>query len=109
MAVSLSVSDRLGFPGPGNDLVQLTLFRDYITNLEVYPRLHAYLRAGRVPLLAVWGRNDEIFGPAGATAFRDDVPDAEVHLVDGGHFQLESHLETVADHVRAFLGKAPGR
>ncbi|MDW6064682.1 alpha/beta hydrolase [Streptomyces sp. FXJ1.4098] len=94
---------------PGNDLVQLKLFRDYITNLEVYPRLHAYLRAGRVPLLAVWGRNDEIFGPAGATAFRDDVPDAEVHLVDGGHFLLESHLEEVADHVRAFLGKAPGR
>ncbi|MFD8382976.1 alpha/beta fold hydrolase [Streptomyces sp. NPDC059679] len=94
---------------PGNDLVQLKLFRDYITNLDVYPRLHAYLRAGRVPLLAVWGRNDEIFGPAGATAFRDDVPDAEVHLVDGGHFLLESHLETVADHVRAFLGRVPGR
>ncbi|MGK4578678.1 alpha/beta fold hydrolase [Kitasatospora sp. HPMI-4] len=91
---------------PGNDLVQLRLFRDYVTNLAVYPRLHEYLRAGRVPLLAVWGRNDGIFGPAGAIAFGDDVPDAEVHLLDGGHFLLESHLETVAEHIRSFLGRA---
>ena len=54
--------------------------------------------------MAVWGRNDEIFGPAGALAFADDVPDAEIHLLDGGHFLLESHLDTAAGCIRGFLG-----
>ena len=58
-----------------------------------------------VPLLAVWGRNDEIFGPAGATAFARDLPDAEIHLLDGGHFLLESQLDTVAGYLRGFLGR----
>jgi pimeloyl-ACP methyl ester carboxylesterase len=58
-----------------------------------------------VPLLAVWGRNDEIFGPAGATAFARDLPDAEIHLLDGGHFLLESRLDTVAGYLRGFLGR----
>src|SRR6185437_5597218 len=57
---------------PGNDEVQLALFADYATNLPLYPKLHAYLRDSRVPVLAVWGRNDEIFGPDGARAFADD-------------------------------------
>ena len=61
---------------PGNDLVQLKLFRDYATNAPMYPQVHEYFRATRVPLLAVWGRGDEIFGPAGAEAFADDLPDA---------------------------------
>ena len=65
--------------------------------------LHAYLRDGHVPLMAVWGRNDEIFTSAGALAFADDVPDAEIHLVDGGHFLLESHLDTAAAFIRSFL------
>jgi pimeloyl-ACP methyl ester carboxylesterase len=90
---------------PGNDLVQLRLFADYATNPPLYPRLHAYLRESRVPLLAVWGRNDEIFGPDGALAFADDAADAEIHLVDGGHFLLESDLDTVAGYVRGFLGR----
>ena len=77
---------------PGNDLVQLKLLRDYATNAPMYPRVHEYFRASRVPLLAVWGRGDEIFGPAGAEAFADDLPDAEIHLLDGGHFLLESAL-----------------
>ncbi len=76
---------------PGNDLVQLRLFADYATNLPLYPRLHAYLRDSAVPLLAVWGRNDEIFGPEGALAFADDATGAEICLLDGGHFLLESH------------------
>jgi pimeloyl-ACP methyl ester carboxylesterase len=54
-------------------------------------------------LLAVWGRNDEIFGPAGALAFADDAPGAEIRLLDGGHFLLESQLDTVAGYVRGFL------
>ncbi|MFL6073800.1 MAG: alpha/beta fold hydrolase [Mycobacteriales bacterium] len=91
---------------PGNDLIQLRLFADYATNLPLYPKLHAYLRDSRVPVLAVWGRNDEIFGPAGALAFADDAPGAEIHLLDGGHFLLESHLDAVAGHLRDFLGRA---
>ncbi|HSS08435.1 MAG TPA: alpha/beta fold hydrolase, partial [Acidimicrobiales bacterium] len=90
---------------PGNDLVQLRLFADYATNLPLYSKLHAYLRDSGVPLMAVWGRNDEIFGPAGALAFSDDVADAEIHLLDGGHFLLESHLDTTVGDVRGFLGR----
>ena len=90
---------------PGNDLVQLKLLRDYATNAPLYPRLHEYFRASQVPLLAVWGRGDEIFGPAGAEAFADDLPDAEIHLLDGGHFLLESALDEVAELIRGFLAK----
>jgi len=90
---------------PGNDLVQLALFADYATNLPLYPKLHAWLRDSRVPVLAVWGRNDPIFGPAGALAFADDAPDAEIHLVDGGHFLLESALDTVEGYIQGFLGE----
>ncbi|AQS65773.1 alpha/beta fold hydrolase [Streptomyces pactum] len=89
---------------PGNDLVQLALFRDYAGNPPLYPQVQAYFRERQVPLLAVWGDGDEIFGPDGARAFTRDLPDAEIHLVPGGgHFLLESHLDTVAGHVRAFL------
>jgi pimeloyl-ACP methyl ester carboxylesterase len=90
---------------PGNDLVQLKLFRDYATNAPMYPRLHEYFRASGVPLLAVWGRGDEIFGPAGAEAFADDLPDAEIHLLDGGHFLLESALDEVIPLIRNFLAQ----
>lgn len=90
---------------PGNDLVQLKLFRDYATNAPLYPSLHEYFRATGVPLLAVWGRGDEIFGPAGAEAFADDLPDAEIHLLDGGHFLLESALDDVAGLIGDFLGR----
>jgi pimeloyl-ACP methyl ester carboxylesterase len=88
---------------PGNDLVQLQLFADYATNLPLYPRLHAYLRDSRVPLLAVWGANDEIFGPDGARAFAGDAPGAEIHLLDGGHFLLESQLGAATAMIRRFL------
>jgi pimeloyl-ACP methyl ester carboxylesterase len=94
---------------PGNDAVQLKLLRDYATNAPMYPRLHEYFRARRVPLLAVWGRGDEIFGPAGAEAFGDDLPDAEIHLLDGGHFLLESALDEVTGLIRAFLAKVHAR
>jgi pimeloyl-ACP methyl ester carboxylesterase len=90
---------------PGNDEVQLTLLRDYATNSPLYPRLHEYFRTSRVPLLAVWGGGDEIFGPAGAHAFADDLPDAEIHVLDGGHFLLESALDETATLIQAFLAK----
>jgi pimeloyl-ACP methyl ester carboxylesterase len=88
---------------PGNDLVQLALFADYATNLPLYPKLHAWLRDSHVPVLAVWGRNDPIFGPDGALAFAADAPGAEICLLDGGHFLLESHLDAVAGTIRGFL------
>ena len=91
---------------PGNDLIQLALFRDYATNSPLYPAVHTYLREHRPPLLAVWGKNDPIFGPAGAEAFRDDLPEAEVHLLDAGHFLLESSLDEAGQLIGSFLDKA---
>jgi pimeloyl-ACP methyl ester carboxylesterase len=90
---------------PGNDAVQLKLFRDYASNSPMYPRVHEYFRSSQVPLLAVWGRGDQIFGPAGAEAFADDLPGAEIHLLDGGHFLLESALDEVAALIRDFMAK----
>jgi pimeloyl-ACP methyl ester carboxylesterase len=90
---------------PGNNAVQLALFADYPTNVALYPDVHAYFRSSRVPLLAVWGGNDEIFGPDGARAFAGDLPDAEIHLLDGGHFLLESHLDEAAGLIRDFLAR----
>ncbi len=88
---------------PGNDEIQLKLFRDYATNPPLYPALHDYLRNSKVPVLAVWGQGDPIFGPDGASAFRNDAPDAEIHLLDGGHFLLETAGDQVAELIRAFL------
>jgi len=90
---------------PGNDEVQLKMLRDYASNSPLYPRVHDYFRASKVPLLAVWGRGDEIFGPGGAQAFAEDLPDAEIHLLEGGHFLLESALDEVTGLIRAFLAK----
>ena len=87
----------------GNDEIQLALFRDYSTNIALYPAVHEYFRTSQVPLLAVWGANDEIFGPEGARAFLSDLPRAEVRFVASGHFALESHLDAIAGYVRGFL------
>src|SRR5699024_6300089 len=85
---------------PGGDRAQLALFADYPSNRELYPRVHDWLRTSGVPVLAVWGKNDEIFGPAGATAFRRDAPDSRIELLDGGHVLLESHLDDVVNIIR---------
>ena len=90
---------------PGNDEIQLDLFLDYASNVAFYPKFQAYFRARRPPLLAVWGRGDEIFGPAGAQAFAEDLPHAEIHLLDGGHFLLESALPEVTELIRNFLAR----
>jgi pimeloyl-ACP methyl ester carboxylesterase len=100
-------SDHAEVSRPGQDRIQLALFRDYATNPPLYPAVHDYFRASRVPLLAVWGRGDEIFGPDGATAFARDLPDAEIHLLDGGHFLLESAFDATLGHVRGFLARLP--
>jgi pimeloyl-ACP methyl ester carboxylesterase len=88
---------------PGQDDIQLDLFRDYATNRALYPAVHDWLSTSGVPVLAIWGRNDEIFAAAGADAFRQDRPDARIELVDGGHFLLESHLEEVAGTIKDWL------
>jgi pimeloyl-ACP methyl ester carboxylesterase len=88
---------------PGNDRIQLKLFLDYASNLRQYQALHRYFCETQVPLLAVWGSGDESFAPAGATAFTDDLPHAEVHLMEGGHFLLESAVDEVAALVHTFL------
>ncbi|MPY47380.1 alpha/beta fold hydrolase [Streptomyces acidicola] len=100
------VHDQALLDRPGNNEIQLKLFRDYPTNVDLYPDVHQYFRDSQVPLLAVWGANDEIFGPDGAHAFRRDLPKAEIHLIESGHFALESHLETITQQIRGFLSRA---
>ncbi len=90
---------------PGNDEIQLDLFGDYQSNVAAYPKFHEYFRKHKPPMLAVWGKNDPFFLPAGAEAFLRDLPEAEIHFLDGGHFVLESHLEEAALLIRAFLAR----
>lgn len=91
---------------PGNQEIQLALFLDYGTNPERYPSWQEYLRTHQPPLLAVWGRNDEIFGPDGAKAYARDLKDAQIHLLDAGHFALDTHGPQIAALIRNFLREA---
>ncbi|MGL4963855.1 MAG: alpha/beta fold hydrolase [Inquilinus sp.] len=88
---------------PGADEVQLDLFRDYASNVALYPEFQAYFRKHRPPFLAVWGKNDPFFLPPGAEAFRRDLPDADIRFFDTGHFALETHAREIADTIRVFL------
>ncbi|MFK0154004.1 alpha/beta fold hydrolase [Streptomyces sp. NPDC090493] len=88
---------------PGAHEIQLDLFLDYASNVDLYPAFQEYFRSHRPPLLAVWGRNDPFFLPAGAEAFRRDIPGADVRLLDTGHFALETHAGEIADAMRGFL------
>jgi pimeloyl-ACP methyl ester carboxylesterase len=88
---------------PGNAEIQLALFYDYQTNVQQYSHWHETLRRVQPPVLCVWGKNDPIFSAPGAEAFRRDVPKAEIHFVDTGHFALEEDLDTIASDMLAFL------
>ena len=90
---------------PGNDEIQLDLFGDYQSNVALCPKFQEYFRTRRPPLLAVWGKNDPFFLPPGAEAFKRDNPDAEIHLLDAGHFALESQAPEIAAIIRDFLGR----
>jgi len=90
---------------PGNDEIQLDLFLDYASNVELYPKFQEYLRAKHPPMLAVWGKNDPFFLPPGAEAFKRDIPAAEVHFFDTGHFALETHHREIGEAIREFLGR----
>ncbi|MHB8816929.1 MAG: alpha/beta fold hydrolase, partial [Steroidobacteraceae bacterium] len=83
--------------------VQLDLFGDYKSNVALYPAFQKYFREHRPRFLAVWGRNDPFFLPAGAEAFKRDIPDAVVRFVDSGHFALETHAAEIATAIRDFL------
>lgn len=90
---------------PGNDEIQLDLFLDYASNVALYPKFQEYFRAKRPPVLAVWGKSDPFFLPPGAEAFKRDIPNAEVHFYDTGHFALETHHREIADAIREFLAR----
>jgi pimeloyl-ACP methyl ester carboxylesterase len=88
---------------PGADEIQLDLFLDYASNIDLYPAFQDYFRTRQPPLLAIWGRNDPFFLPAGAEAFKHDIPAADVRLLDTGHFALETHADEIATAVRGLL------
>ena len=88
---------------PGNKEIQLDLFLDYASNLKLYPKFQEYFRKSKPPLLAIWGKNDPFFIPAGADAFRKDIPGAVVHFLDTGHFALETHVIEIAAAMKSFL------
>jgi pimeloyl-ACP methyl ester carboxylesterase len=94
---------------PGNQEVQLDLFYDYRNNIPLYAEWQAYFRERQPPTLVVWGRNDEIFVAAGAAPYARDNPHAEIHLLDAGHFALETHGTEIAALMRDFLGRVIGR
>jgi pimeloyl-ACP methyl ester carboxylesterase len=91
---------------PGAEEIQLDLILDYRSNVSLYPAFQAYFRKSQPPFLAVWGENDPAFLPAGAHAYRRDLPRTEVHLFDTGHFALETHAEEIGELMLGFLDNA---
>jgi len=91
---------------PGRTEIQLDLFLDYANNVRLYPAFHQYFRRSKPPLLAIWGKHDPYFIPAGAEAFRRDNPNATVQFLDTGHFALETHVDEIAQAMRQFLAKS---
>jgi pimeloyl-ACP methyl ester carboxylesterase len=88
---------------PGNKDIQLDLFLDYASNVRLYPRFQEYFRKSKPPLLAIWGKNDPFFIPAGADAYRKDLPNAQVQFLDTGHFALETHGLEIAAAMKEFF------
>ena len=89
---------------PGNKDIQLDLFLDYASNVKLYPKFQEYFRKNKPPLLAIWGKNDPFFIPAGAEAYRKDLPNAQIEFLDTGHFAIETHPVEIAAAIRDFLG-----
>jgi pimeloyl-ACP methyl ester carboxylesterase len=99
------IVDLAALARPEGDRIQLDLFYDYRTNVARYPEWQAYLRTRKPPTLVVWGKNDPIFTPEGARAFQRDLPEAELHLLDTGHFALEEDLETIEALMKEFYAR----
>ena len=92
---------------PGNADIQLDMLFDYATNVPLYPDFQAFFRKYQPPMLIVWGKNDFIFPPEGAAPYKRDLPKVETHLLDTGHFALETHGEEIADRIEKFLKPRP--
>jgi pimeloyl-ACP methyl ester carboxylesterase len=97
--------DNFYLARPGAHEAQLDLFLDYASNVALYPQFQAYFRNRQPPLLAVWGRNDPFFLPAGAEAYKRDIPSADVRFFDTGHFALETHCAEIATAIRDLVGR----
>ena len=91
---------------PGNMEIQLDLHLDYRNNIPAYPKFHEYFRQYRPPFMAIWGKNDPFFIPAGAEAYKKDLPSASIRFVDSGHFALETHVEEIAEGTRELFDSA---
>jgi len=99
------VHDQALLDRPGVDEIMLDLFFDYRENVALYPKFQEFFRTRRPPTLIVWGQNDEIFPADGARAYLRDLPDAELHLLDTGHFALEDKGDEIAALMRNFLDR----
>ena len=88
---------------PGNQEIQLAMFYDYRTNVALYPRWQTYLRKHQPPTLILWGKNDQIFPAEGAAPYLRDLPDAEIHMLNTGHFALEEDGKWMAEQMHRFL------
>lgn len=99
--------DQFLMDRPGNVECQLDLFRDYATNVNLYPTFHEYFRKYQPALLATWGNKDPFFLPAGAEAFLKDLPKATVKFYDAGHFALETHVNEIGAEIVSFLATLP--
>src|ERR1700756_1248692 len=97
--------DNFYLARPGADEAQLDLFGDYKSNVSLYPAFQDYFRTHKPPFLAAWGKHDPFFLPAGASAFKRDIPRADVRFFDTGHFALETHAEPIALAMREFLSR----
>jgi len=97
--------DQAGLDRPGNREIQMDLFHDYGSNVPLYPQFQAFFRKYQPPTLIVWGKNDFIFPPEGAAPYRRDLQNVETHLLDTGHFALETHGEEIAGRIEEFLQK----
>ncbi len=97
------VLDQVGLDRPGNAEIQLDMLYDYRTNLPLYSAFQEFFRKCQPPTLIVWGKNDTVFPTEGALPYKRDLPEAEVHLIDTGHFALETHGDEIAGHIDTFF------
>jgi pimeloyl-ACP methyl ester carboxylesterase len=97
--------DQLFLDRPGNAEIQLDLLYNYQSNVALYPRWHEYFRSRKPRMLILWGKNDPFFTVEGAKAYQRDIPQAELHLIDTGHFALEDSSDFIAERMRKFLSQ----
>ena len=91
---------------PGQADIQSDLFYDYRTNVDAYPKWQAWMRENQPRLLVIWGKYESSFDPSEPESYRRDVPKAEVHIVDGGHFALDTAADEIAALVQGFVGSS---